>query len=115
MKRILRLSLGYVPQAHPSQSDARILQAYTDSEALSWFKTGLAVIGAASGFVANKDQEGMWPAGLLLGGVFGLIAGVCPILTIPLTIRNVYTSDRPAKEYLRIHYNPENSSYSWKN
>lgn len=112
--RHLKLAFGFVPTAHPTDSLALITQKHTDAEILSWFQSGLIIVGAAYGYVANKDQDGMCVGGILFGGFYGFLAGISPIITVPLAARNVWTSDRLAKEYLRIHYDARSETYSWK-
>lgn len=118
IRRVLQASVNYFPR--PSLADPLFKPRYEeycrDASASENLVIGLIVSGMAAGVASNLDQEenqvGAGLAGLCIGGLHGLFAGLVPLVTIPLMSYQVWSSRRPLKEYLRVTVNP-NKTMTW--
>lgn len=95
----------------------RYSKRYREAGFMDWFQIGLMVVGAGTGYAANKDQTPESKTiGMLCGTLTGAVAGLIPIVTVPTIVTLFLRSEQTVFDRFRVKetHDKETMTVLWK-
>lgn len=125
--RVFRFAFGYQPfprpptifemQNEPTKVYTRYSKRYREAGFMDWFQIGLMVVGAGTGYAANRDQTPESKTiGMLCGTLTGAVAGLIPIVTVPTIVTLFLRSEQTVFDRFRVKetHDKETMTVLWK-